>query len=200
MLFSSIVVAAVAFIAASVSAQTTSANSTIDPSSVPLTTRNQWCQSQMNVCGTLCSGSTLLPDGNTCNGTTLDFNCTCSANNSAPALVLYTGTMPTFICEQIFNNCNLANVGVAAAQAKCKSDEEANCGHFDPANFVAAVPSSSSSAASTTGTGTAGGSSATGTASSSTSAAAAATMMAMAGQYGSGLLAVGAAAAFGMML
>jgi hypothetical protein len=106
--------------------------------------------------------------------------------------------MPTFICEAIFKNCTLANVGVAAALAKCSADEMANCGHINPDTFVP-VTSSSSSSASSTASNTA---SATGgsTPSSSSSAAAAATMMAMAGQYGTGLLAAGAAAAFGMLI
>eukprot|EP00300_Choanocystis_sp_HF-7_P022334 c21555_g1_i1.p1 GENE.c21555_g1_i1~~c21555_g1_i1.p1 ORF type:complete len:195 (+),score=31.67 c21555_g1_i1:143-727(+) len=194
MLFESAV--AVALLAASVSSQTSNANSTIAAGTIDLTLRTQWCNSQLNVCGTLCSGSVA---SNTCDENTLSFDCTCSANNSAPALVYYTGTMPTFICEEIFSECNKNNTGGSKAISdKCAADEKANCGHLDPTDFeaVATTTSSSASNAKTTSAGT----SATDSASTSSSSAAAATMMAAGAQYGGGLLVAGAAAAFGLLI
>jgi len=191
---------AVAFVAASVSAQITTPNATLDNAtiaSIDLTLRNQWCRAQMNTCGTLCSGAAFP---NSCDGNTLIFNCTCTANNSAPALALYTETMPTFVCEEIHDLCIKANENVAAAQAKCNADEKANCGHLDPENFTAPSSSSSSTGSTPTSTGTGGSSTGTGISSSSSHAAAAATMVAIGGQYGSGFLIAGAAAAFGMLL
>ncbi|KAH8594352.1 hypothetical protein B0O99DRAFT_514279 [Bisporella sp. PMI_857] len=191
-------VTVVALLAASVSAQT-AANSTIDPSTVDLTTRAQWCGAQQNTCGTLCSGAA---DPNTCDENTLTFNCTCTANNSSPGLIYYKQTLPTFICQQIYEVCIKNGENVAAAQKKCTDDRDKNCGTLDPEKFVASSSSSSGSASATsTPTGTAGSAgSVTTTASSSSSTGAAATMMAVAGSYGSGMLAAGVVAAFGLVL
>ncbi|KAL2067186.1 hypothetical protein VTL71DRAFT_1610 [Oculimacula yallundae] len=185
-------IAAVTIFASFVAAQ--GANSTIDPNTVDPTTRSQWCLGQRNTCGTLCSGN--LAD-NDCDTTTLQFKCTCAANNSAPGLMYYQNTMPTFICQKIFETCISTNAGVDAAQRACKAAEAANCGHNDPAKFVAAAASSSASASSTP-TGTANPASGTSAAPTSSSSAAAATMM-PAG-FGTGAMALGVAAAFGYMI
>jgi len=154
-------------------------------------------EARLNTCGTLCSGNA---NPNICDENALTFNCTCVANNSAPGLQFYTGTMPTFICELNFQRCISSTVGVAASQAKCNQDEKTNCGHLDPNKFVAVVSSSSSSASSSpTSTGASGAGTPT-SAPSSTSTGAAATMLAVGGEYGAGMVAVGVAAAFGLML
>jgi len=196
MFFKSIVAAAL--LATSVSAQA-GANSTIDPTTVDPTLRSQWCLAQQNTCGTLCSGDAFP---NTCNSTFLTYNCTCTANNSAPGLQYYTGTLPTFICEFNFQECINATVGVAASQAKCTQDEKANCGHNNPDDFVAVASSSSSSSAAATATSSsASGASVAASATSTSSKGAAATMLAVGGEYaGAGIVAAGVAAAFGMML
>ncbi|KUJ20290.1 uncharacterized protein LY89DRAFT_730344 [Mollisia scopiformis] len=184
---------AVALFVSVVAAQ--SSNDTINPSSITLTLRNQWCQGQQNTCGTLCSGD---PGTNNCDPDTLTYNCTCAANNSAPGLQYYTQTIPTFECEQIFQNCINSNVGDAAAQALCNTNEKANCGHLDPDNFTetaATTSSASMTATSTSSSGAATGSS-TGT---SSSKAGAATLAAMR-NLGTGAFAVGVGAAFGYML
>jgi len=184
---------AVALLVGIVAAQS-SGNDTINPSSVDPTTRSQWCQGQYNTCGTLCSGAINL---NNCDPDTLTFNCTCTANNSQPGLQYYTETIPTFECELIFTNCNANNVGDAAAQALCKTNEQKNCGHLNPDNFTEAPATTTSTSATATPT---SASAATGSATStSTSKAAAATMAAMR-NLGTGAFAVGVGAAFGYML
>ncbi|KAE8443052.1 hypothetical protein EG329_002375 [Mollisiaceae sp. DMI_Dod_QoI] len=183
---------AVALMAAVVVAQTT--NNTIDPNSVPSTTRSQWCQAQTNTCGTLCSGDY---NNNSCIPDTLTFSCTCASNNSQPGLQYYKETMPTFICEQIFTNCIAQNVGDAAAQALCNSNEQNNCGHLDPDNFTAVATTTSSSSTSATAAATSAAGS--GSATSSSSKAAAATLAAMR-NFGTGALAIGVGAAFGYMV
>ncbi|CZT48132.1 uncharacterized protein RSE6_08793 [Rhynchosporium secalis] len=163
-------VAAVAVFASFVAAQS---NATVDPNTISPTMRSQWCLAQKNTCGTLCSGN--LAD-NDCDATTLAYKCNCGSNSSAPGLQYYTNTMPTFICEEVFRVCKKANEGVAAAQKACETNEQQNCGHNDPAKFVAAAVSTSASAPSSNPTGT--NSPASGTsAPSSSSKAAAATMM-----------------------
>lgn len=108
--------------------------------------------------------------------------------------------MPTFICEQVFQNCIAAGENDAAAQAVCTKNEKANCGHLSPENFTAVAVSSSSSAASTpTGTSASSPSGTSAAATTSSSKAAAATMVA--GQsFGTGAIAMGVVAAFGYML
>ncbi|PSS20078.1 hypothetical protein M430DRAFT_18260 [Amorphotheca resinae ATCC 22711] len=192
---------AVALCAGYVAAQA-GANSTIDPNSVSATLRSQWCSAQLNTCGTLCSGD-IYEGQNTCDTNTLNYTCTCASNQSTPGLQYYTGTMPTFICEQVFQDCIASTVGVAAAQAKCNSDEKNNCGHLDPNNFTAPASSSSSSSAPTStaaSTSAPASSSVAAAVTTSSSKAAAATMMAIGREYGSGVVAAGVAAAFGMML
>ncbi|KAG9244625.1 hypothetical protein BJ878DRAFT_505470 [Calycina marina] len=193
------VLVAVALFTISIAAQTT-ANSTIDASTVDLSLRNSWCVGQLNTCGTLCAGDTQY---NTCDGSTLNYTCTCAANDSAPGLEYYLNTMPTYICEQVFAVCNTDNAGVASALAKCLTDEETNCGQIDASELSFSSSSSSASATATaTSSGTAGAASTTQTdvSTSSSEGAAAATLMAMAGNYGSGAFVAGAVVAFGMLI
>ncbi|ESZ93910.1 hypothetical protein SBOR_5703 [Sclerotinia borealis F-4128] len=174
----------------------TTYNSTIDPATVPAPTRSQWCSGEISTCGTLCSGNY---DANTCDTETLNYTCTCSSNQSSPGLQYYTQTMPTFICQQVHNNCIVAGENDAAAQKVCNENEKTNCGHLDPDNFTAAAATSaSSSSASATATDT--------SASTATSAAPAATSSAAASalnigrEYGTGILAAGVAGIFGLLL
>ncbi|PVH78355.1 hypothetical protein DL98DRAFT_367629, partial [Cadophora sp. DSE1049] len=118
----------------------------IDPDIIDATTKSQWCLGQVKTCGVLCSGDLATND---CNTDTLKYDCTCQSNGSTPGLQYYQFTMPTFICEQIFDNCIADNTGNATGQVSCEEDEKANCGHLDPATFVApaapkpSIPSSS---------------------------------------------------------
>ncbi|CAL3963934.1 hypothetical protein PZA11_001417 [Diplocarpon coronariae] len=187
---------AVALLTSFVAAQTF--NSTVDPGNVPATTKSQWCLSQKNVCGTLCSGEL---NANDCDPSDLSYECTCQANNSAPGLAYYTGTMPSFICQQVFQNCIAAGENDATAQAVCTKNEAANCGHLDADNFTAPATTSSSASSSPTGTRT-NTQAATGTAATtSSSSAAAATLLPYLGHnFGAGAVALGAAAAFGYVL
>ncbi|RDW94508.1 hypothetical protein BP5796_00271 [Coleophoma crateriformis] len=178
---------AVALLASFVVAQ----NSTIDPSTVSLSTRSSWCAGEISTCGTLCSGAS---SSNTCDPDTLNYTCTCTANSSTPGLQYYKQSMPTFICEQIYSNCISAGQNDQAAQKLCVTAEANNCGHLDPTTFVAAASSSSSSSATATAT-----SSGSATAA-STSASATASSNALAFQAPAGMAAVGAAAAFAFLL
>ncbi|PQE06461.1 pci domain-containing protein [Rutstroemia sp. NJR-2017a WRK4] len=178
----------------------TSSNSTIDPNSVDATTRSNWCISEIATCGTLCDGEY---DSNTCDTTTLNYTCTCSSNGSAPGLQYYTNSMPTFICEQIYQNCIIAGQNVAAAQKVCNENELANCGHLNPANYTAAATTSaSSSSASATATATSSGtaSSVSSSAAAATSSNAAAVSMNIGREYGTGIFVAGVGAVFGLML
>jgi hypothetical protein len=129
----------------------------------------------------------------------LIFNCTCTANNSAPGLQYYTQTIDTFECELNFQNCIANNTGDQAAQALCTSNEKKNCGQLSPDNFTAAAATTPTSSASASATQTSSVSAASGSATSTSSKAAAATMAAMR-NLGTGAFAIGVGAAFGYML
>ncbi|KAE8450247.1 hypothetical protein EG329_006675 [Mollisiaceae sp. DMI_Dod_QoI] len=115
---------------------------TLDPNTVSSTVRSQWCQSQINTCGILCSDSV---NSNACDADTLTYDCTCTSNNSSPDLAAYSQTLPTFICEQLYSNCISTAGNNASAQAACQANIEDDCGKLDPADFAASQPSSSSS-------------------------------------------------------
>lgn len=40
--------------------------------------------------------------------------------------------MPTFICEELYSQCNVANVGDARAQDECKTNIQDQCGSLTP--------------------------------------------------------------------
>lgn len=94
-------IAAVAFFSALASAQV------IDPSTVPLADRTQWCVSQKAACPSLCAqqadGSTSTAS-NTCDPKTLDYSCVC-ASGLTPNATEYSQTIPYFICTEYNTQC-----------------------------------------------------------------------------------------------
>ncbi|KAF7926884.1 uncharacterized protein EAE98_006268 [Botrytis deweyae] len=115
----------------------------IDPRSIDVATRSQWCTVQINTCGTLCGGVT---DENSCDITSLCYSCTCTSNSSSPALQLYTSTIPFFVCEQTYLECIAAGEDDPAAQKACRDTENQNCGTLNPdtvSSSAATLPSKS---------------------------------------------------------
>ncbi|KAB8291156.1 hypothetical protein EYC80_009844 [Monilinia laxa] len=171
------------------------ANNTIDPNTVDPSLRSQWCTGEINTCGTLCSGDY---DSNTCDTATLNYTCTCSSNGSTPGLQYYLQTMPTFICEKIYQDCIAAGENDAAAQKLCTQAETKNCGKLDPDKYVpAATSSAASSSASATATASSTATSATASAATSSAAASA---LNIGREYGTGIFAAGVLGIFGLML
>ncbi|KAG9233857.1 hypothetical protein BJ875DRAFT_30630 [Amylocarpus encephaloides] len=164
---------------------------TVEPSTVSATIRSQWCAGQQNTCPILCANQYM---DNVCDPNTLNYTCTCN-NGTAPGLEFYTQTMPTYECLEVYSNCITAGQNDATAQRLCTEARDANCGTLDPTKFVAPTSTSSASGTPTVSAGAASSNSAA----TSTSKAAAATM-AIVADYGTGLFAAGAAAAFGYML
>ncbi|KAJ9215598.1 hypothetical protein DTO166G4_2704 [Paecilomyces variotii] len=127
----------------------------IDPNSVPLSTRDQWCQSQKTSCPLIClqlPGVTGQPEDNSCNPKTLSFSCVCS-NGQQPNSSEYSQTLPYFICteanNQCVNNCN----GESSCQAACRDDHP--CGAQNPKRYnittTSATSNPTASASSTSG-------------------------------------------------
>ncbi|PHH85066.1 hypothetical protein CDD83_938 [Cordyceps sp. RAO-2017] len=165
--------------------------------SVQPSQRAVWCRAQTNTCGLLCDNNT---NKNSCAQEDLKFECTCASNNSAPGLQYYTQTVPTFICETLFSQCNSQQVGNADGQMGCLNNIQNLCGKAAPpkggvsSDSKDGGDSSSSSASSPQPTGSRGSSSSNGAVSSSTSGGLAAPTMAPAGK---GAV---AAAAFGLVV
>uniref|UniRef100_L2GBF6 Pci domain-containing protein n=1 Tax=Colletotrichum fructicola (strain Nara gc5) TaxID=1213859 RepID=L2GBF6_COLFN len=127
----------------------------INVANVNLQTRASWCTGERNVCNVLCNRAT----ANECDPATLNYTCTCS-NGTAPGLEYYEQTLPTFICNQAFEDCIAANVGNARGQTNCTDSIKSQCGTIDAQADSAASSTTTSAAAtgtgsgSTTGTGT----------------------------------------------
>ncbi|KAK8104382.1 uncharacterized protein PG998_011415 [Apiospora kogelbergensis] len=126
-----------------------SAQGAFNPNSLPVETRLSWCKDQMNSCVELCAGPGL--GANSCDHMTLNYACTC-ANNTAPGLVYYTRTMPTFICEEIRKGCADGTEGDAAEKKECDDSKKSTCGTLDPMSANKQVDSKASSTTATTNT------------------------------------------------
>ncbi|KAM0330080.1 hypothetical protein ACHAQA_004251 [Verticillium albo-atrum] len=105
--------------------------------------RAEWCRGQRNVCDELCDPAATTND---CDYQTLDYDCTCS-NGTAPGLQYYSDTLPTFICNRVFSECNAAAVGDATAQRACLEERDSVCGEDVLQNAFANSGSDSSSTA-----------------------------------------------------
>jgi len=151
----------------------------IDPNSVPLSTRETWCQSQQTACPLLClqlPGESSTTEANDCDPTTLTYDCICG-NGQSPNASEFSQTLPYFICTEYGTQCVAGCGGNTACQSACRDDHP--CGAQNPTRVnVTATTSSISSttlpAGATSGTAGVvynglGGAAATTTASSSSS-------------------------------
>lgn len=128
----------------------------IDPSSVPISTRTAWCQSQLTSCPLLClqlPGESSTTESNTCDATTLDFTCICG-NGLSPNASQFSQTIPFFECQQFGNQCVAACNGDSTCQAACRDDNL--CGAQDPTRVnttsSSAMPSTTLPAGASSGT------------------------------------------------
>jgi len=120
----------------------------IDPNSVPLSTRNSWCQSQTTACPLLClqlPGASSTTSDNTCDATTLEYSCICG-NGMSPNASEYSQTLPYFLCTEYGNQCVAACGGATLCQSACRQDHP--CGAQNPIKVN--VTSTSSVMSSTT--------------------------------------------------
>ncbi|KAI4865000.1 hypothetical protein F4820DRAFT_421873 [Hypoxylon rubiginosum] len=124
----------------------------IDPSTVSLTDRNNWCQSEKSTCPLICQqttpGNTLVND---CDPKTLTYGCVCG-DNKQPNVSEYSLTLPYFVCQEWGDQC----------VAKCGQDnncagacrEDHPCGALNPTRVnvtsSSSIPSATSSGAQAT--------------------------------------------------
>nr|OQO30556.1 hypothetical protein B0A51_01182 [Rachicladosporium sp. CCFEE 5018] len=93
----------------------------IDPTSVNITLRNNWCGNEVAQCPLICSQVTgsLTITSNTCDAQSLTYSCVCS-DGTSPNITEYTQTLPFFICQewgnQCSSNCGTDNTCVAACR------------------------------------------------------------------------------------
>jgi hypothetical protein len=101
----------------------------IDPNSVAINTRADWCVGQRNTCRILCGQST---NANDCDVQELSFDCKCASNDSAPGLQYYTQTLPTYICFEANGQCQVQFAGDAEGQEDCNNNILALCAEQNP--------------------------------------------------------------------
>ncbi|KAI7345790.1 hypothetical protein KC354_g14550 [Hortaea werneckii] len=193
---------------------------TIEPNSVPLATRQNWCRAQFNTCNSVCGGQAFP---NNCDATTLVYTCVCT-NGNMPNISAYDQSLAAYECRAWRDGCNERYPGDAEAQQNCldtpcgsREVDDASSSSSSSMASMTATSSSSDSTSSASSTAAAGGSSgsdsdsnsdsdssASGTASSSAAAASqsdsGAAAMRFAQTYGTGVFATGLLAFFGLAL
>lgn len=124
----------------------------IDPSTIPLATRDQWCSQQETSCPLIClqlPNGTASTQSNTCDASTLQYSCVCSDGQS-PNSTEYSQTIPYFICTAYNTQCQNSCNGQSTCQAACVQDHP--CGASEPKRYNVTSTSTSGTA---TATGTA---------------------------------------------
>merc|ERR1712072_503717 len=191
---------------------------TIEPNSVPLATRQDWCRAQFNTCLGVCGGQAFP---NNCDAATLTYSCVCT-NGNQPNISNYQQSLAAYECRAWKDGCNERNPTDAGAQQECLntpcgsklvSDASSSSSSSMASMTATSSSSGSDSTSSASSTAAAGGSSdsdsnsdssASGTASSSAAAASqsdsGAAAMRFAPTYGTGVFATGLLAFFGLAL
>jgi hypothetical protein len=104
-------------------------NMTIEPSSVDAPLRAQWCNGHKPICTKLCNNNW---KENECDYQTLEFDCICANNGSAPGLQYYKETMPFHICQTLFGQCITKHENDPVSQEACNNNIESKCPRLDP--------------------------------------------------------------------
>ncbi|KAL1651307.1 hypothetical protein SLS58_000646 [Diplodia intermedia] len=134
-----------------------SSTQTIDPDSVSVEDRNQWCLAQTSQCPLIClqTNKDATTQSNECDSDTLQYSCVC-ADGLSPNISQYSQTMPYFICTENNNRC-VSNC--ASGNNQCASDCRTKnpCGAQNPTR-VNVTTTTSASTASSTSSSTGGGS------------------------------------------
>ncbi|KAH6609418.1 hypothetical protein Trco_002764 [Trichoderma cornu-damae] len=114
----------------------------IDPDSVPLSTRQQWCNQELSTCPIICqqmTSKTVLV--NDCNAKTLQYGCLCG-NNQQPNVSEYTLTLPFFICQEYVVQCVANCNGDNTCASSCQQDHP--CGATNPKRYNTTTTSTTS--------------------------------------------------------
>jgi uncharacterized membrane protein YgcG len=189
-----------------------SQSQTIDPSSVPLATRDSWCRDQQSSCPLLClqQVDTATTRSNTCNPSTLAWTCVCS-DGTSPNVSEYSQTVPFYQCTEWGNQCVLKCGQNSACASDCRENHP--CGAQNPTRVNSTSASSMPQTATATGSGSAetsgfssfggSGSSSSGSSGSDSSSggkSGASAVISLGQSYGLGLVSLGLFAGFAILL
>ncbi|KAF2433285.1 hypothetical protein EJ08DRAFT_731634 [Tothia fuscella] len=163
------------------------------PNSIKPELRLSWCRAQQNTCPETCpNGQTSKND---CDPNTLTYNCQC-LNNPTGNISDYAQTLPSLQCDEWKGQCVQSHPNDLAGQTFCQSF---TCGKKNATALVGGSRggSSSSSAAAASSGASSTATSSGGAASTSKSAA---MVLRVGREYGTGAVAVGLLAIFGLAL
>ncbi|EMD63022.1 hypothetical protein COCSADRAFT_200645 [Bipolaris sorokiniana ND90Pr] len=126
---------------------------TIDPDTVPQSTRDYWCSQNTAQCPLIClqqpGVNSMSTESNDCDSDNLTYNCVCD-NGISPNITEYSQTLPFFICQQWGNNC-VDNCGNdSTCQSACRQDHP--CGAQEPYRGNTSLPTTMASTAKPSGT------------------------------------------------
>jgi len=120
----------------------------IDPNSVAISDRNQWCVNQKAQCPLIClqqpGVTSNEPLENECDPETLGYSCICE-NNITPNLTAWSQTIPYYKCTTWGNQCVDGCNGVQTCQSDCRQKHP--CGPQDVFKGNGTVPQSSTTSA-----------------------------------------------------
>ncbi|KAL2018579.1 hypothetical protein VTK56DRAFT_621 [Thermocarpiscus australiensis] len=131
------------------SAAVVSADYWIDPKSVSMSERKNWCNDQTSSCPTICLQTTTGPPlVNTCDPETLTYGCVCS-DNKQPNMSEYTLTLPYHVCMRWGDQCVAACGSDNICAASCRQDHPCGAQHPTLVNSTktSTMPATSTAAA-----------------------------------------------------
>ncbi|KAF4555816.1 Hypothetical protein D9617_2g057800 [Elsinoe fawcettii] len=141
------------FLALGVFSGLVSAQYNINPTSVPQSLRQYWCDSQITQCPLIClqyNGSTGAI-ANDCDASNLSYECVCSTGIS-PNSSEYSQTLPYFVCTEWGNQCVTACGGSSSCADDCRTKHP--CGARNPTRVNSTSASTMAATGSTSGSAT----------------------------------------------
>ncbi|KAF2154639.1 hypothetical protein K461DRAFT_202830, partial [Myriangium duriaei CBS 260.36] len=120
----------------------------IDPNSVPISTRDAWCSSQITQCPLICLqyANSTGAEVNNCDPKALAYECLCS-NGVTPNASEYSQTLPYYVCTEWGTQCVAGCGQDNTCSDECRADHP--CGAQDPKKVN--LTTTSATAASSTG-------------------------------------------------
>jgi len=128
----------------------------IDPNSVSIELRTNWCMNQKSSCPLIClqlPGTNGDPTTNDCDPTDLSYSCICN-NGMQPNASQYSQTIPYFECSEVANQCvNNCSANDSACQSSCRTAHP--CGAQNPVRVNRTTVTTTSTAKTAAATGAA---------------------------------------------
>lgn len=122
----------------------------VEPTSVPLATRSNWCTNEISSCPLICAQTspfTTVTEVNSCDAKTLTYGCVCS-NGLQPNVSEYSLTLPFFVCQEWGNQCVTGCGSNSTCSSSCREDHP--CGALSPTVANTTATASTSATASST--------------------------------------------------